>query len=39
MPLSDVHRRKRGKNFFALGVICAFIAGLVYLTMLKFKGV
>jgi hypothetical protein len=38
MPLSDVHRRKRGKNFFALGAIALFIAGLFYLTMLKVSG-
>ncbi len=38
MPLSDIHRRKRGKNFFALAVIIAFIMGLFYLTMLKVGG-
>lgn len=38
MPLSDIHRRKRGKNYFSLAVIVAFIMGLFYLTMLKVGG-
>jgi hypothetical protein len=39
MPLSDTHRRKRGKNYFALAVLVAFVAALFYLTMLKVRGV
>jgi hypothetical protein len=35
VPLSDVHRRKRAKNLFALAVISLLVAGLFYLTMLK----
>jgi hypothetical protein len=38
MPISDIHRRKRAKNYFSLAVILLFIAGLVYLTMLKMGG-
>jgi hypothetical protein len=38
MPLSDIHRRKRSKNYFSLAVILLFIAGLVYLTLLKMGG-
>jgi hypothetical protein len=39
MPIGETHRRKRGKNFFALGVLLVFIGGLFYLTMLKVGGV
>lgn len=38
MPLSDTHRRKRAKNWFALVVISLFVAGLYYLTILKMGG-
>lgn len=38
MPLSDTHRRKRSKNYFALAVLLAFVAGLFYLTTLKIGG-
>jgi hypothetical protein len=38
MPLSDTHRRKRSKNFFALAVLVLFVAGLFYLTTLKVTG-
>jgi len=38
MPLSETHRRKRSKNYFALAVLVAFVAGLFYLTMLKVGG-
>lgn len=39
MPISDTHRRKRAKNYFALAVLVLFVAGLFYLTTLKFGGV
>lgn len=38
MPLSETHRRKRAKNYFALALLTAFVAGLFYLTMLKVGG-
>ncbi len=38
MPLSEVHRRKRAKNYFALVVISLFVMGLFYLSMLKTGG-
>ena len=38
MPLSDTHRRKRSKNYFALAVLVLFVAGLFYLTTLKVTG-
>lgn len=39
MPISETHRRKRTKNFFALAVLVVFVAGLFYLTTLKVTGV
>lgn len=38
MPISDTHRRKRSKNYFALAVLVVFVAGLFYLTTLKVTG-
>lgn len=38
MPLSDTHRRKRQKNYFALAVLLLFVAGMFYLSMLKTGG-
>ena len=38
MPLSDTHKRKRAKNYFALAVLLAFVAGMYYLSMLKTGG-
>jgi hypothetical protein len=38
MPISETHRRKRAKNYFALAVISLFVMGLFYLSMLKVGG-
>lgn len=38
MPLSDVHKRKRAKNYFALFALLAFAAAMFYLSMLKTSG-
>lgn len=38
MPLSEVHRRKRSKNYFALAMLLLFVAGMFYLSMLKMSG-
>lgn len=38
MPISETHRRKRNKNYFALALLLAFVAGLFYLSMLKVGG-
>jgi len=38
MPISPLHKRKRGKNFLLLAVLGGIIAALYYLTMLKIKG-
>ena len=38
MPISETHRRKRSKNYFALAVLGLFVMGLFYLTMLKVGG-
>ena len=38
MPLSETHRRKRAKNYFALAVLLVFVAGMFYLSMLKTGG-
>jgi succinate dehydrogenase hydrophobic anchor subunit len=38
MPLSDVHRRKRAKNYLALALLVAFVGCLFYLTVLKVSG-
>lgn len=38
MPVTDMHRRKRSKNLFALGVLCLFVAGLFYLSVIKLSG-
>jgi hypothetical protein len=35
---SETHRRQRAKNYFALGAILLFVAGMFYLTMLKASG-
>ncbi len=39
MPISSTHQRKRAKNLFALAVLVVFVAGLFYLTTLKFGGI
>ena len=38
MPLSETHKRKRAKNYFALVALLAFVAGMFYLSMLKTGG-
>ncbi len=38
MPIEETHRRKRGKNLFALGVLLLLVAGLYYLAILKLSG-
>ncbi len=38
MPLSDIHKRKRAKNYFALAALLLFVAGMFYLSMLKTGG-
>lgn len=38
MPVSETHRRKRAKNYFALAVLLVFVAGLFYLSMIKMGG-
>lgn len=35
MPLSDVHKRKRAKNFMILAAIIAWIALIWVVTMVK----
>ena len=35
MPLSDIHKRKRAKNFMLLGAIAAWIALIWIITMIK----
>ena len=35
MPLSDIHKRKRAKNFMVLGAIVAWIALIWIITMIK----
>lgn len=35
MPLSDVHKKKRLKNFIFLGMIAAWVALIWAITMIK----
>lgn len=35
MPLSDVHKRKRAKNFIVLAAIAAWVALIWAITMIK----
>lgn len=35
MPLSDIHKRKRTKNFMILGAIAAWIVLIWAVTMIK----
>lgn len=35
MPLDDLHKRKRAKNFMILGAIAAWIALIWIVTMVK----
>ena len=35
MPLSDLHKKKRKKNFTILAILCAFIATVWAITMIK----
>mgnify|MGYP007090806196 CR=1 FL=1 len=35
MPLSDVHKRKRAKNYMILAAIAAWIALIWIITMIK----
>jgi hypothetical protein len=35
MPLSDIHKRKRAKNFMILGAIAGWIALIWIITMIK----
>jgi hypothetical protein len=38
MPLSDIHKRKRTKNYFILAAIMAWIALIWIVTMVKIAG-
>lgn len=38
MPIGPAHTRQRSKNRFFLILLLAFVAGLFYLTRLKFAG-
>lgn len=38
MPLSDLHKRKRAKNFMVLAAIAAWIALIWIITMIKIAG-
>lgn len=39
MPLSDLHKKKRAKNFMILGAIAAWIALIWIVTMVKIANV
>lgn len=39
MPLSDIHKRKRAKNFMFLGAIAAWIVLIWAITMIKMANV
>lgn len=38
MPLSDVHKKKKMKNFALLGAILAWVALIWAVTMIKISG-
>jgi hypothetical protein len=38
MPLSDMHQRKKGKNYAMLAALLAFIAVVFFVTIIRMKG-
>jgi len=38
MPVSDMHRRRRGRNLALAGVLLAFVVLFFVVTLVKLKG-